>query len=66
MFGVIASLCMIAGFATTAFFFVNPLKSSGKLTGVVGFAVDLVLGAIASVFLGVGTLFVFMWSGVYV
>lgn len=77
LYGVLASVFLILGFAATAFFCIQPSgggehapqgRKSPRQGTVQGQSVivELAVGAIASVFLGFGTLFVFLWAGVWV
>lgn len=64
LYGFYAAVLLICGFIATAAFCVNPYAQSKKMG--VGLIVQLSLAAIASGLLGFGTLFVFLYSGIYV
>jgi hypothetical protein len=66
MFGMVAALLLLLGFAATAFFFANPLSSGPSKNSVGAFALELVVGAAAALLLGHGSLFLFLSAGVYV
>ncbi len=80
MFAPLAVLLMFFGFAVTAFFCVRPrgdsaAKGAGKDgsaapsaggSAIGSLVLDFVLGAVASALLAGGTLFVFLYAGIYV
>lgn len=73
MFGPLASVLLLVGFALTALFFLNPIShpsgkgaEGGSRGGLVGFVSDVVIAAAAAAFLGFGCLFLFLFAGIFV
>ena len=64
MFDYYATVLLLAGFIASVFYFTNPI--CGRQKGVVAFVGEVFYAAIASLFLGCGTLFVFLYAGIYV
>ena len=60
-FGFLAIVCVLIGLATTALFFIGVAGRKNR-----SFFLELIVSLVASAFLGVGSLFVFLWSGIYV
>lgn len=61
LFGFLAIVSLLLGLALTAWFFVGVAARKSR-----SFVMELVVALVASAFLGVGSLFVFLWSGIYV
>ncbi len=60
-FGFLAVVSILLGLALTALFFIGVVPRKSR-----SFFLEVVVSLVASVFLGVGSLFVFLWSGIYV
>eukprot|EP00897_Mesotaenium_endlicherianum_P001421 jgi/Mesen1/1306/ME000013S00799 len=63
LYPLLAVLFLVIGLVATAAFFVYEVTTS-KFSRSLG--QELLTGGIASVFLGFGTLFLLLWTGVYV
>jgi len=63
--GVIALLLLMAGFIASAVYCAKPRSGAGS-GGFGGFVVELAVAAVASVLLGFGSLFLALWSGIWV
>jgi UDP-N-acetylmuramyl pentapeptide phosphotransferase/UDP-N-acetylglucosamine-1-phosphate transferase len=61
MYPTLGGMFILAGFISTAMFFVYQLSSSKR-----SLAIELSLGGVSSVALGFGTLFVLLSFGLYV
>ncbi len=65
--GFLALVLLMAGFLFTALYCINPLGLGGKGKGAAAFLLNEVpMAAIASVLLGAGVVFLFLWAGIYV
>jgi hypothetical protein len=60
-FGFLAVVAILLGLAATALFFIGVAPRKNR-----SFILEVIVSLVASVFLGVGSLFVFLWSGIYV
>ncbi len=60
-FGFLAVVCVLLGLALTAVFFIGVVPKKSR-----SFVLETIVALVASAFLGVGSLFVFLWSGIYV
>ncbi len=52
---------VLIGLALTALFFIGVVPRKNR-----SFVLELIVALVASVFLGVGSLFIFLWSGIFV
>jgi hypothetical protein len=64
--GFLASVLLLVGLAAAAAFFANPVSTSKPAGNAMRISVELVIAAIASIFLGFGSLFLMLWAGVFV
>jgi hypothetical protein len=60
-FGFLAVVSVLIGLALTALFFIGVVPRKNR-----SFVLELIVALVASVFLGVGSLFIFLWSGIFV
>jgi len=63
MYPLLATVLLIAGMASTAAFFLYQVTTTRYSRKIIN---ELVLGGAASVTLGLGTLFLLLWVGVFV
>jgi hypothetical protein len=72
MHGFLALVLLLAGFVFTAIYCTNPFgagaagKKGGKPSLASALTIEVPTAIAASVFLGVGTVFLFLWAGIFV
>lgn len=64
-FGMLAVLLLVVGLIATAAFIVNPLAGP-KASSAQRITTEAIIATVASGFLGFGSLFLFLWAGIYV
>ncbi len=64
--GFLALVLLLAGFVFTALYCLNPLGLGGGKGAKAFFLNEVPMAAVASVLLGAGTVFLFLWAGIYV